>query len=410
MIAPTRTTWQTWRRRLGRLVLGSMVVGLVATVLIIASGWRAFGTRASGARRVRMEASPQYRDGIFVNPQPLWNDILGASTSLLSPSPVASAHEGDVAVLFGDGSQFNTPPPSGLRVTWLGHSTLLLEIDGLRILTDPLFGERASPFTWVGPKRWYPPPIALDNMPAVDAVVISHDHHDHLQYSTIERIKDWNTTFIVPIGVGAHLAYWGVPPEHIVELDWWQPTRLTGTSGAGVDVVCTPARHASGRHLLDQNHTLWAGYAVVGPAHRLFFSGDTGLFPAMTEIGERFGPFDVSMIETGAYNPAWPDWHIGPEQAVRAAGMLRSKLMLPIHWGLWSLAPHGWTEPAERVLVEAERRHMPIVVPRPGQSIEPSQPPPVVRWWPSLPWQTGAQNPIVSRLVDPEPLPPALTP
>ena len=382
------------RRRTVFLSLAAAIVALVA--FLVVDGWTDFGKGARGDRLERLRASAQYRDGKFVNPQPLWNDLKGGLTFFVSASDYGSpdpAHP--VPVVHGDGKLFDAAPSSGLRVTWLGHSTLLIEIDGQRVLTDPIFGERASPYDWVGPARWYAPPIPLARLPPVDAVVISHDHYDHLQRETIEAIRDWNTTFVTPLGVGAHLEYWGVPAARIVELDWWESKRV-----GGLEIVCTPARHASGRHLFDQNKTLWSGYALIGPKSRAYFSGDSGLFPGLTAIGDRLGPFDVTMIEVGAYHKAWPDWHMGPEQAVRAHGMLRGRVMLPIHWGMWDLAAHGWTEPAERVLAEAAARQVLLTVPRPGQSIEPAQAPPLERWWPQLPWQTAAEHPVVATLVD----------
>jgi L-ascorbate metabolism protein UlaG (beta-lactamase superfamily) len=290
-----------------------------------------------------------------------------------------------------------TPPPSGLRVTWLGHSTTLVEIDGHRVLTDPVWGERASPLPWLGPRRWYSPPLPLADVGSVDAVVISHDHYDHLDRATIVAIKDWPTTFVVPLGLGAHLAAWGVPEARIVELDWWDRTTVRGLT-----IVCTPARHASGRMIVDNDAKLWAGYAFLGDRHRVYFSGDTGLFPALREIGARLGPFDLTMIEVGQYNRAWPDWHIGPEQALRAHQWARGRLMMPIHWGLFRLAYHGWTEPVERLLVAAQTAGAHVVIPRPGQSFEPASPPPIERWWPALPWKTAAQDPIVSTQVEAE--------
>jgi len=288
-----------------------------------------------------------------------------------------------------------TAPSSGLRITWLGHSTLLLELDGHRILTDPVWGERTSPLTWIGPSRWYAPPLPLDQLPPVDAVLISHDHYDHLDYPTITKLADADTKFLAPLGVAEHLVYWGVPDSRIVELDWWDETTI-----GGLRIVCTPARHASGRTPFDQNETLWASYALVGPTHRVWFSGDTGLFPGLSVIGERLGPFDLTMIEAGAYGAAWPDWHLGPEQAVRAHEMVRGRVLLPVHWGLFDLAYHGWTEPIERVLLAADAAHVEVITPRPGQSIEPSAPPPRERWWPDVPWLTAAENPIVATKMD----------
>jgi L-ascorbate metabolism protein UlaG (beta-lactamase superfamily) len=209
-------------------------------------------------------------------------------------------------------------------------------------------------------------------------------------------MKDWPTTFVVPLGIGAHLAYWGVPESRIVEVDWWDRTRV-----GGLEIVCVPARHASGRTMVfDRDGTLWAGYAFIGARHRAYFSGDTGLFPGMRDIGARLGPFDVTMIEVGQYHRAWPDWHIGPEQAVLAHGMVRGRVLLPMHWGLLQLAPHGWTEPIERALAAGKAAGAVIVTPRPGGSVEPEAPPAAARWWPPLPWVTAAQDPIRSTKVN----------
>jgi L-ascorbate metabolism protein UlaG (beta-lactamase superfamily) len=337
-----------------------------------------------------MERSPEWRSGHFVDPQPMDNDFWGAVSGALHASPNTSPVVA-LPVVPVDPKQFDSPPPSGLRVTWLGHSTLILEIDGHRILTDPTWSDRASPFPWAGPRRWFIPPIAIDALPHLDAVVISHDHYDHLDYPTIVALKDRDTVFVVPLGIGAHLAYWGVPASHIVELDWWERTKF-----GDLEVVCSPARHASGRALYDDDAKLWAGWAFIGPTHRAYYSGDTGLFPALRDVGERLGPFDVTMIEVGEYGRAWPDWHLGPEQAVAAHQMLNGRVMLPVHWGTFALAYHGWTEPIERAIVAARAAGVFLVAPRPGQSFEPSAPPPVQRWWPDLPWKTAAEDPIVA--------------
>jgi L-ascorbate metabolism protein UlaG (beta-lactamase superfamily) len=383
-----------WRYALrAALVLVGLVVAF--TVILVADGWSAFGQAASGARRTRMERSPEWVGGTFDNPEPLWNDEWGMITGLFD----GSAHtvpDDPIPVVRGDASRFAAPPASELRVTWLGHSTLLVEIDGHRLLTDPVWGERTSPVDWIGPARWYPPPIALDDLPQIDAVLLSHDHYDHLDHPTMVALSDRDTVFIAPLGVGAHLAYWGVPEERIVELDWWDRTRR-----GELEIVCTPARHASGRTPFDQNATLWAGYAIVGPRHRAYFSGDTGLFPAMRDIGERLGPFDVTMIEAGAYGSAWPDWHLGPEQTVLAHQLVRGGVLVPVHWGLFDLAYHGWTEPVERVLVAAEQARVDVAIPRPGESIEPTTSERPARWWPRVPWQDAREAPIVATLIDP---------
>lgn len=351
---------------------------------------KTLGTQAEGERERIVHASSNWKEDRFVNPQPLVNDIWGALFGVFSASPYSSPKE-PISVIHPDPESLAKLPASGLRVTWFGHSSTFLEIDGVRILTDPVWGERTSPLSWIGPKRWYPAPISLERLPKIDLVLISHDHYDHLDFATISKMKDWDTLFVVPLGVGANLEYWGVPKDKIRELDWWQVFEEKG-----LKIVSTPARHASGRYLLDNDEKFWTSYALIGPEHRVYFSGDTGLFPAMKEIGDKYGPFDLTMIETGQYHRAWPDWHIGPEQSVVAHTLLKGKTMLPIHWGLFSLAYHGWTEPVERVLVKAKQLGARVATPKPGESFEPGSAKTFLPWWPDLPWKTGEEDPIVS--------------
>lgn len=369
-------------------ILGVSLVVFAGVVIV--QGWTAFGDRASGARLARMSASPEWSNGHFVNPQPLENHLVKGLLGVVNVSDDVSPHS-PLPATHPTAAQFAVAPVSGLRVTWFGHSSTLVEIDGVRVLTDPIWSDRASPVSWLGPRRWNAPLISLDSLPHIDAVVISHDHYDHLDYGTIRAMRDWKTTFVVPVGIGAHLVAWGIPESRIVELDWWQRTTV-GT----LEIVSTPSRHASGRILIDNDAKLWSGFALISPQHRVYYSGDTGLFPALRDIGQQLGPFDLTMIEVGQYGQAWPDWHLGPEQALRAHQMVKGRVMLPVHWGLFALAYHAWTEPMERALAAAVADSATLITPRPGQSVEPTVPQVVTRWWPTLPWKTGAQDPIVA--------------
>ncbi len=379
----------------GRLKAGialAVLGAIAATIALTLAGCQSFGEHASGERLARMERSPEWNGQQFQNPQPMWSDMRDAMLRLFAGGPDIEP-TAPVPVARTDPAALAVAPPSGLRVTWFGHSSLLVEVDGVRVLTDPIWSERASPVQWIGPHRWYPPTIALAALPPVDAVLISHDHYDHLDWATIVAMRGWKNVFIVPLGIGAHLARWGIPPERIVELDWWQSTRL-----GALAVTLTPARHASGRLQPRSDLTLWGGFALVGARHRVYYSGDTGLFDAMDDIGRRFGPFDVAMIEAGQYDADWPDWHLGPEQAVLGARRVHAKALIPVHWGLFRLAHHGWTEPVERVLAAARCTGLAVLTPRPGQSIEPTalQPGDSTRWWPDTPWATRADKPIVA--------------
>ena len=379
------------RHRAATVTLG-VLAALGAAVALTLAGCQGFGEHASGERLARMARSPEWQGDRFANPQAMWSDMRDALLRAFAGGPDVDPVE-PVPVARTDPAALAVAPASGLRVTWFGHSSTLLELDGARVLTDPIWSERASPVEWAGPHRWYPPTIALAQLPPVDAVLISHDHYDHLDMPTIVAMRAWKNVFVVPLGIGAHLARWGIAPERSVELDWWQSTRV-----GALTVTLVPARHASGRVQPQSDLTLWGGFALVGDRHRVYYSGDTGLFDAMTDIGQRFGPFDLAMIEAGQYDADWPDWHLGPEQSVLAAQRVRAKALLPVHWGLFRLAHHGWTEPAERVLAAARCTDLPVLTPRPGASVEPTalRPEDTQRWWPATPWATREQKPIVA--------------
>lgn len=353
--------------------------------------WSALGTKPRGERLARIRRSPQYRNGRFRNTLPTIHS--GMSLSVVRDFFLGGSDhrqpEAPVSVVQRTAADFSERVED-LRVTWFGHSTTLIEMEGVRLLVDPVWGEHASPGAPFGVRRFFDPPLALADLPPVDAVLISHDHYDHLNEPTIRSLAERVPRFIVPLGVGAHLEYWGVAADRVTELDWWERTDV-----GGLDVVSTPARHFSGRHITDRDATLWCGWAVFGENRRVYNSGDTAMTPQLAEIGERLGPFDIALIECGAYNAAWSDVHLGPEQAVEAFRMVRGGLVVPVHWGTFDLALHGWTEPVERVRAAAEAAQIPIALPRPGESLTPDSYP-SAPWWPDTPWEAGADAPVVS--------------
>jgi L-ascorbate metabolism protein UlaG (beta-lactamase superfamily) len=340
-----------------------------------------FGAAASGLRLERMRASPQFADGGFRNSAPV--------APGLKPGTAVSTLREYVA-----GGQRRTPPgplpatsplpvwarpvETGLRATWLGHSTVLLELDGVRVLTDPVWGARASPYAFAGPKRFQPVPVPLEALPPLDAVIVSHDHYDHLDHPTIVALARLGVPFYTSLGVGAHLEAWGVPPSLIVELDWWEHATLPN---ADLAITATPAQHFSGRGLRSRNATLWSGFVIAGPRRSVFFSGDTGLTPEYAEIRRRLGPFDLVMLEVGAWHPSWGDIHLGPRNALRATELLGGGRLLPVHWGTFNLGMHDWDEPAETLLAHAGEHRVQLVLPRLGAPVEPARVEVVEPWW-----------------------------
>ena len=367
-----------------RVLLAVLAAVLAIVVVLVAStAWLdAFGAAPAGERLARIRRSPNYRHGAFRNPEATTLSTEGSTWATMRRW--LWGHEqrvppGPLPVVRLTRADFARPPASGLRATWLGHSTVLVEIDGARILFDPVWARRASPSSLVGPERFHEPPLALDELPPLDAIVASHDHYDHLDRGVVRALArsaaQARARFVVPLGVGAHLERWGVPAERVTELDWSESTTV-----GPLTLTATPARHFSGRGLNNRNHTLWASWSVAGRGHRVFHSGDTGPFAGFADIGAAHGPFDLTLIKIGAYGETWPNIHLTPEQAVEAHAQLRGRLLLPIHWGTFNLAFHAWDEPAERVVVAAVAGTR-LVVPKPGESVEPATARPVEAWW-----------------------------
>lgn len=343
---------------------------------------KSLGAKAQGLRLERMHASPMWHGDGFRNIHPVLAGLRDASAGRPSLGDFLCGGErrvprGPLPSL--DPREAWSRSSGGLRATWLGHSTVLVEIEGYRVLTDPVWGPRASPSRMAGPKRFQPVPVALEAMPPIDAVVISHDHYDHLDYPTIRELAATEVPFVTSLGVGAHLEHFGVPAQRIVELDWWQSHTLPGSE---VQVVAAPSQHFSGRGLKDRNATLWSSMVIRSPRHAVFFSGDTGLTTQYAQIRERLGPFDLVMLEVGAFHPSWGDIHLGPRNALKAHALLGGGSFLPIHWGTFSLAMHAWDEPAETLLALGAQHAVPLLMPRLGEPVEPAQADDgVTPWW-----------------------------
>ncbi|GFG74800.1 MBL fold metallo-hydrolase [Mycobacterium botniense] len=365
-----------------RLAAGTAALAVAGWVLRAIRGLpAALGARPALIRAVA-QRSPHYRDGVFVNLDPasmvsidrdqvqlIAREIIGGRVATRPPKPIPLVKFTACDAAAG--------PSNRLAVSWLGHSTALVEIDGYRVLTDPVWSDRCSPSDLIGPRRMHPAPVELEALPAVDAVVISHDHYDHLDFDTVIALaRMQRAPFYVPLGVGAHLRAWGIAEQRIVELDWDQDASVNGLT-----LTCTPARHFSGR-FLNRNNTLWASWVLTGPSHRVYFGGDTGYTKSFARIGADHGPFDLTLMPVGAYNSAWPDIHMNPEEAVQAhRDVTDTGLLVPIHWCTFRLAPHPWAEPIERLVAAADAAHVSVAVPKPGERVNPAQPAEPDDWW-----------------------------
>lgn len=274
-----------------------------------------------------------------------------------------------------DASVYGTAPSSGLRVTWMGHSSMLVEMDGVRMLVDPVWDKRASPQQWAGPKRFFAPPLALEDLPRLDAVLLSHDHFDHLGAGTVRRLSGLPSTasarWVTSLGVGAILRGLGVRADKITELDWTESAAVTGANGAECRISSLPSRHFSGRSAFNRFETLWASFVLKSAKHTVYYGADSGWWEGFAEIGAAYGPFDLTMLEIGAYNELWHPIHLGPDGARRAfQAMGATGLLMPIHWGLFNLALHAWQQPIQRMLEVADAEGLKLWSPEPGRPTE----------------------------------------
>jgi L-ascorbate metabolism protein UlaG (beta-lactamase superfamily) len=366
-------------------ILKKLALWLLGVALVLAAAtWATlqlptFGGVAQGTRLERMQKSPQFHNGRFENDPPYVSNM--SLTRELHDYLGEQQREPSftVPVLPMSAAALAAPAAPGLRAWWLGHASTLIEIDGVRVLTDPVLSERASPFQFIGPKRLHPAPLPLAEWKNIDAVVISHDHFDHLDMDTIRHLAQGGTHFYVGLGIGAHLERWHVPDAQIHEMDWWEQASIKG-----VTIVCTPARHYAGRTSMN-NSTLWASWMVKGPQHSAYFSGDTGYAGHFKAIRDKLGAPELALIKVGAYGDTWLDIHMNPEAAIQAVQDLGATTLLPVHWATFNLAYHAWEEPAVRTLAAAQAHGVQVALPRVGEKLEFGQP------FVNQPWYLPAQ-------------------
>jgi len=361
-------------KRFAKILLGIVVVLALAGYGIFQLP--AFGGRFAGERLERMQKSPAFIEGKFQNTPPQATDNALWETLRLYRQGQVREPQFEIPVIALSPVTLSAPAAEGLRAIWFGHSSVLVEIDGVRVMTDPVLSDRVSPVP-IGPQRMHAPPLSLADLAGIDAVLIWHDHYDHLDMETIQHLAAQGVQFYVGLGVGAHLERWKVAPAQIHEMDWWESLELKG-----VQINCTPARHYSGRKSQD-NSTLWASWVVKGAQHSFYYSGDTGYADHFRAIHERYGATDLNLIKVGAYGtpPSWLDIHMDPESAVRAHQDLGGGILLPVHWATFNLSYHAWDEPILRTLRAAAAEKTQVVTPRVGEVVEVGQPFSNVEWY-----------------------------
>ncbi|SFB02843.1 MULTISPECIES: MBL fold metallo-hydrolase [unclassified Bacillus (in: firmicutes)] len=358
------------------ILLVILLSGFVVIILFL-KFYPAFGGKVTQAKRLEYENASNYSKGRFLNQIDTdMNMSFTENMKIMKDFVKTSPNRKPKDLLKTERPNWKSDKHA--KVMWFGHSAFMLELDGKTLLLDPMFGSVPSPVPIVGGKRYSGVlPVEIEELPWIDAVLFSHDHYDHLDYGSIKKLKDKVGRFIVPLGVGSHLQRWGVEPERIQEHNWWNELEFVG-----LHLVCTPARHFSGRGLTGRNSTLWCSWVISGKQAKIYFSGDSGYGPHFKEIGEKYGPFDIALMECGQYDERWSTIHMMPEETVQAHLDVKGKWLIPIHWGAFTLALHDWTDPVERVKKAAEQRGVSVSTPRIGEIINiGNQTYPSTMWW-----------------------------
>jgi L-ascorbate metabolism protein UlaG (beta-lactamase superfamily) len=352
-------------------------LGLVACCVIVA------GCASGGDCNGPYASSPQFKNCLFANPPnpttppgagtwTIWSRFIFATkvgTVPVDPIPVRALTT----------AQLDALDPQANHVVRLGHSSHLLKLRGKFWLIDPVFGERVSPVAFAGPKRFHAPPLTLQQLPPIEGMILSHDHYDHLDVPTVEYLAQRVQRYFVPLGVKARLVEMGVPAERVQEFDWWQDT-----THADVKITATPSQHFSGRGLTDRNRTLWSSWVIQSGDQRIFYSGDSGYFGGFAQIGERFGGFDLALMENGAYDAYWPAVHMTPEESVQAFQDLRGKVLYSVHNSTFDLAFHTWQDPLNRLADLTAAKNIDLATPEIGEPMTVGVPRVNRRWWVGL--------------------------
>lgn len=356
-----------------KVIIGALIVFIISVMLFINLAPQ-LGGMPTGDSLDRIKEAKNFKDGKFKNIEEMSKEAefkLDTMVSFFKAKETKPTEPIKVQKLNNELDE-----SEGLKVVWFGHSTLLLQLDDKKILLDPMLSKVPSPVPFIGGKRFSEElPIDIDNFPKLDAIVISHDHYDHLDYETVKKLKDRTEKFYAPLGVAAHLKRWGVEDSKIVELNWWESSKFDNIS-----FTATPSQHFSGRGLTNRNSTLWCSWVIKSDKYNLFFSGDSGYHKEFKEIGEKYGPFDLTLMECGQYNEAWSQIHMMPEETVQAHIDVKGKILMPIHWGAFKLSIHPWYEPIERAMKAADKERIAVISPKIGEVLDMTDPK-NIEWW-----------------------------
>ncbi|WP_020603850.1 MBL fold metallo-hydrolase [Spirosoma spitsbergense] len=359
------------------MLLSLLIPAVLITVVFLFMQQRTFGHDPADARLERIKRSPNYREGAFQNLEPTsvmredasYLDMMG---DFFNKAPDNIPSEALPSVK----TDLNALPDSVPSLVWFGHSSYLIKSKGVVILMDPVFSGNASPVSFFGKSFPGTDVYGVDDMPAIDLLILSHDHYDHLDYETITKLIPKVKKFYTPLGVGAHIERWGVPTDRIVEFDWWERKPVS----TDVDLTAVPARHFSGRSFT-RGKTLWTAFVLNLHGYRLYLGGDSGYGKHIKEIGDKYGPFDLAMLECGQYGKDWPTIHMFPEEVATAAQDLRARTVLPVHWAKFALSYHGWKEPVERFTKRAAELELDVTTPRIGEPLVIGVDYPRSLWW-----------------------------